>query len=64
MTTKFQVTLVSSQRGDMYSKPAATRAEAFELARQVIDDCLKREKARSWFIGETVSVRVEEDTAG
>jgi hypothetical protein len=57
--SKFQVVLGSNQRGDLYSRPAASRTEAFELARQVLDDCITRERANSWFIGETVSVRVE-----
>jgi hypothetical protein len=57
--SKFQVTLASNQRGDIDSRPAATRLEAFELARQVIDDAIAREKASSWFIGETVFIKVE-----
>jgi hypothetical protein len=56
---KFQVVLGSNQRGDIATRPAASRTEAFELARQVLDDCITREKANSWFIGEVISVRVE-----
>jgi hypothetical protein len=56
---KFQVVLGSNQRGDITSTPAASRLQAFEIARAVLDDCIARERASSWFIGEIISVRVE-----
>jgi hypothetical protein len=59
--SKFMTVLSTNQRGDLYSRPAATRLQAFELARAVLDDCAARERANSWFIGEIVFIRIEQD---
>jgi hypothetical protein len=58
--SKFKVVLQSS-RGDEHCGTAPTRAAAFELAHQVIDDAARREARHHWFRGETVAVRVESD---
>jgi hypothetical protein len=61
----FIVTLGTNQRDRLYSRPAATRREALEVvAPQILDEAIAREKARSWFIGEIIVIKVEQDPAG
>jgi hypothetical protein len=57
--SKFVTVLSTNQRGDIATRPAATRLEAFELARQVIDEAIAREKQHDWYISEIVSIRIE-----
>jgi len=62
---KYQVTLGTNQRDRLYSRPAATRREALEVvAPQILDEAIAREKARSWFIGEVIVIKVEADPTG
>jgi len=63
--SRFIVTLGTNQRDRLYSRPAATRREALEVvAPQILDEAIAREKARSWFIGEIIVIKVEQDPAG
>ena len=62
--SKFVVILASSQRGDLYRRPAPSRLEAFELAIEVIDDAIACEKQHAWCRGETVMIKVEENVGG
>jgi hypothetical protein len=48
--------LASDQRGPVECRTARTRAEAFVLARRLLDQAEHRE----WHRGEAVSVRVEQ----
>jgi hypothetical protein len=60
--SKFIVTLGTNQRDRLYSRPAATRREALEVvAPQILEEAIAREVQRSWFIGETVFIRIEQD---
>jgi hypothetical protein len=61
MSSYWKVTLFSNQR-DPVRRPwkAKTRLAAFELvADMVIPECLEREKAGEFFVGEEVRIRVE-----
>jgi hypothetical protein len=63
--SRFIITLGTNQRDRLYSRPAATRREALEVvAPQILDEAIAREKARSWFIGEIIVIKVEQDLAG
>jgi len=63
--SRFVVTLGTNQRDRLCSRPAATRREALEVvAPQILDEAIAREKARSWFIGEIIVIKVEQDPAG
>jgi hypothetical protein len=47
------------------SRPAATRREALEVvAPQILDEAIAREKARSWFIGEIIVIKVAANPTG
>jgi hypothetical protein len=55
----------SGHQPALYSRPAATRQEALEVvAPQILDEAIAREKARSWFIGEVIVIKVEQDPTG
>jgi hypothetical protein len=63
--SRFVVTLGTNQRDRLCSRPAATRREALEVvAPQILDEAIAREKARSWFIGEVIVIKVEADPTG
>jgi hypothetical protein len=60
--SKFIVTLGTNQRDRLCSRTAATRREALEdVVPQVLNEAIALEKARSWFIGETVFIKIEQD---
>jgi hypothetical protein len=61
MMPKYITTLVSSVRGDLDMRRAATRAAAFEAARDLAIECLAREAEKQWLHSEVVSIRVEQD---
>jgi hypothetical protein len=58
--TNWRASLVSDQRGPVLSRRAQTRADAFAQAHRLLDDA----EDRTWFNGEVVSVKVEQDAGG
>jgi hypothetical protein len=54
----FVATLQSSMRGQILQVPAATRAEALRLARDLLLEAENREHEKFWFPVEVISVQV------
>jgi hypothetical protein len=58
--TTWRALLTSDQRGPVLSRRAKTRADAFAQAHRLMDEA----EDRTWFNGEVVSVKVEQDAGG
>jgi hypothetical protein len=58
--TTWQASLVTNQRGPVLTRKAETREAAFEAAHRLLEDA----EDRTWFNGEAVSVKVEQDAGG
>jgi hypothetical protein len=58
---RYLTTLVSSVRGDLDLRRAASRADTFRAAQQLAVEFLGREAERAWLHNEVVSIRVTAD---